>query len=449
VLLTKAPRPQRDRHILPHVLPGSRFVVFTEFDSVVLGWSVQSVEVATGAVKSVLPDAYQAAYSATGHLVFATATPNAVRERPGRATLRATRFDAGRAESTGDPTTIVESVAFSPTIFGSFGLSRNGVLVYLPEVRAEQTRERQLVWVDRKGVETPIPAPLRDYGTIRLSPDGGKVVMDVRQENPGIWTWDLNRQTFTPVNRDQSLNSIPIWMPDGRRVIWSSTRTGTPKLFAQAVDGTGTAEQISTGPGTQFATSVAPDGRTVLMFGTSQSGEGAFDIGTVTLGGGPVEPKPIIATPGRDFGAELSPDGNWLAYHSNESGETQVYVRPFPNVDGGRWQVSNAGGSRALWSRNGRELFYLNNQGMLTSVSIPPATGGEFVAGLPVQLFKTSYVLGRTTLGLDVRAYDVSPDGQRFLMLKEPHQADDDALLPRMVVMLNWGEAMKSLMPSP
>ena len=115
--------------------------------------------------------------------------------------------------------------------------------------------------------------------------------------------------------------------------------------------------------------------------------------------------------------------------------------RPFPNVDAGRWQVSNAGGSRAAWSRNGRELFYLNREGMLTSVAILPAhRGGSPPASLR-KCSRQSYVLGRTTLGLDVRAYDVSPDGQRFLMMKEPHQADDDAQPPRMVVMLNWARS--------
>jgi serine/threonine-protein kinase len=420
VVLTTPSRPKRDRHILPHVLPGSRFVLFTQVDTAVLSWAVHAVEVATGAVKMVLPDAFQAAYTDTGHLVYGTIAPQAAAARQSRASLRAVRFDSTEAKPTGDSVTMIEPIAFATNLTGSFGLSPNGALVYIPEGPFVQAEERQLVWVDRKGVETPIPAPHRDYVTIRLSPDGGRVVMDVRQNNAGIWIWDLNRRTFTAVNREQSLNSIPIWMPDGRRVIWSSTRAGgTPKLFAQAADGTGTAEQISTGAGTQFATSTTPDGRTILMFGTAQSSmtAGSFDIGTVTLTGSAAEPKPIIATPERDFGAELSPDGRWLAYHSMESGGAEVYVRPFPNVDSGRWQVSNAGGSRAVWSRDGRELFYLNRDGMLTSVPILPSAAGEFSAGLPAQVLKTAYVLGRTTLGLDVRAYDVAADGQRFLML--------------------------------
>ncbi len=446
--LTTPARSKRDRHVTPHVLPGSRFVLFTEVDSVVLNWTVQAVEVATGAVKTVMADAYQAAYMNSGHLLYATTTPMAVAQRQGRASVRAVRFNSDRAEPIGEPVTVAEPVGFAaPTMIGSFAVSPNGVLVYFPEVPSGQSPERQLVWVDRNGVETPIPVPQRDYGIARLSPDGGKVVMDVvRQDSSGIWIWDLNRQTFSPVNREPSLNTIPIWMPDGRRVIWSSTRDGSPKLFAQAADGTGQVERISTGAGTQFATSVSSDGRTVLMFGTGLSATGSFDIGTVTLGGGPADPKAIVATPERDFGGELSPDGKWLAYHSTESGESQVYVRPYPNVDAGRWQVSNAGGSRAVWSRDGRELFYLNRQGFLTSVAILPAAGGEFSAGLPKQILKTAYVPGRTTLGLDVRAYDVSPDGQRFLMLKEVEQ-EDRAQPPRLAVMLNLVDELKARLP--
>jgi serine/threonine protein kinase len=450
VVLTTTANSGRQRHLLPQVLPGSRFVLFTEVELAVLGFRVQAIEMATGAVKPVLPDAFQAAYTGSGHLVYATVSTQALAQRTGQASLRAVRFDPARAESSGDAVTVLEPVAFAATMVGSFALSANGVLVYLPETPANrETGQRQLVWVDRKGTETPIPAPPRDYGTVRLSPDGRKVVLDVMLEDAGIWIWDLFRQTLTPVNREPSMNSTPIWTPDGRRVIWSSTRAGGgPKLFAQAADGTGKAEQISTGLGTHFATSVSADGRTVVMFGSDQAGTASFDIGTVPITGAPASQTAIISSPERDKGAELSPDGKWVAYHSYESGEPQVYVRPYPNVGAGRWQVSNTGGSRPAWSRNGRELFYLNREGMLMSAAILPAPAGEFSTALPTQILKRAYVPGRTALGLDVRAYDVSPDGRRFLMLKAPRDDGDD-LPPRMVVMLNWGDQLKARLPTP
>jgi hypothetical protein len=451
VVLTTPGQLARQRHLLPNVMPGSRFALFTEVDIAVLGFRVQAVEIATGAVKPVIADAYQAAYASSGHLVYATVSPQALAQRLGRASVRAVRFDPSRAEPEGEAATVtvLEAVAFSPTMVGSFALSATGVLVYLPEVADGRDAEpRQLIWVDRKGAETPVSLPARDYGTVRLSPDGGKAVMDVVQENAGIWTWDFDRQTFTAVNREAAMNSVPIWMPDGRSVIWSSTRAGGgPKLYKQAANGTGVAEQLSIGQGTHFATSVSSDGGTVLMFGTNYAGDGTFDISTLRLTGTAAEPQGIVASPERDMGGELSPDGKWLAYHSYESGEPQVYVRPYPNVGGGRWQVSNRGGSRAAWSRNGRELFYLNLEGMLMSAAVQIAADGEFSTALPVQILKTAYVLGRTTLGLDVRAYDVAPDGQRFLMLKEDQRSADADVPPRMVVMLNWGEQLKARLP--
>ena len=156
----------------------------------------------------------------------------------------------------------------------------------------------------------------------------------------------------------------------------------------------------------------------------------------------------LLPGPATEYGAEISTDGKWLAYHSDESGEFQIYVRPFPNVESGRAQVSTAGGSRAAWSRNGRELFYLDRDSLLTGVAVQ-TTAGTFSAGGPAKILQTSYYSGATLGGFDLRAYDVSADGQRFLMIKEP-----DAVKPttenlaRMVVVWNWREELKARLPS-
>ena len=203
------------------------------------------------------------------------------------------------------------------------------------------------------------------------------------------------------------------------RVIWASTRGGgTPNLWWQAADGTGTADRLTNHPSNQFPTSITPDGNTVLLFGASPTPEAAIDIFTVPISATDAKAEVLVSTRGRDFGGEVSPNGEWLAYHSDESGEFQVYVRPFPSVQAGRAQISTTGGTRAAWARSGRELFYLDKDGMLTSVSVQ-AAGTSFSAGVPVKILNTSYYSGSTTLGLDLRAYDVSPDGQRFLMIKE------------------------------
>ena len=141
----------------------------------------------------------------------------------------------------------------------------------------------------------------------------------------------------------------------------------------------------------------------------------------------------------------MSPDGRWLAYHSTESGESQVFVRPFPTVDAGRWPISTTGGSRAAWARSGRELFYLDAAGMLMSVAVQ-ANGEAFVAGAPAKVLNAQYFPGTSTLGLDLRGYDVSPDGQRFLMIKEVGAVSDQPSRPlsRMVVVQNWFEELKA-----
>ncbi len=144
---------------------------------------------------------------------------------------------------------------------------------------------------------------------------------------------------------------------------------------------------------------------------------------------------------------QISPDGQWLAYQSNESGQAEVYVRPFPDADRGRWQVSTSGGTRPAWARNGRELFYLDGSGLLTSVPLR-ITGPTFEAGSPVRILTARYYPGFTGLGLDLRGYDVSPDGQRFLMIKDaPAEPTSTTTAASMVVVLNWSEELKQRLP--
>lgn len=181
-----------------------------------------------------------------------------------------------------------------------------------------------------------------------------------------------------------------------------------------------------------------------MLFGGG--GPTGMDILSVPVNGSDRRAVPLLQSPNQDFGPEVSPDGRWLAYHSNESGESQVYVRPYPNVDAGRWPISSTGGSRAVWARNGRELFYLDVGGLLTSVAVQ-ARGESFSASAPAKILSTSYYAGNTTLGLDLRAFDVSPDGQRFLMVKDGAASDQTPTsVPRLIVVLHWFEELKARM---
>jgi hypothetical protein len=308
---------------------------------------------------------------------------------------------------------------------------------------------RTLTWVNRQGRETAIGAVPRTYAAVRLSPDATRVALDVRDQTMDIAIWDLGRQTLSPLSRHPSQDLGPIWTADGKRVIWTSTRGGgNPNLYWQAADGTGDAERLTVSPSNQFPTSTTPDGSVVLLFGASGNNKNGIDVFTLALNDPAHKAEPLIVGEGMDFGAEVSPDGKWVAYHSNISGEFQVYVRPFPNVQDGRSPISTAGGTRAAWSRNGRELFYLDHEGLLTSVAIPAGLGTTFAAGPPVRILSKKYYAGASLLGLDLRAYDISPDGRRFLMIKEPESAAPVAQSANMVLVLNWIEELKDRLPA-
>jgi serine/threonine-protein kinase len=429
-------------HHQPFVLPGSRTVLFTSVARSVQTTTVEVLDLVTGAQKTVVNGGFDPGYFDPGYLVYVVSDQG---RNLTSGSLRAVRFDERRLETVGDSVMVVDRLAVMATGIANYSISRSGGLVYIPSSSIEaQLIRRGLVWVDRKGQETPIPIETRGYEVARLSPDGGRVALDVRDQTNDIWVWDLARRTLTSLDRDLSQDMAPVWTPDGHRVLWTSTRGGTvPNLFWQSADGTGKVERLSINAGNQFPTSITPDGNQLLYFGSSQAQ--SLDIFTMDLRGNDRKPTPLISSSAAEMGPEISPDARWLAYHSNESGEYQVYVRPFPNVDDRRHQISTDGGTRPLWSRKGNELFYIDSRGLLNAVSVK-VEGGKFAPGVPTVLLKTPYHYGYSRLGLDLRGYDIAPDGQRFLMIKDmdPGQAPT---LAGMVIVLNWIEELKARLP--
>jgi len=328
--------------------------------------------------------------------------------------------------------------------------------VYLPGGAAEQTLPaRTLLWVDRQGKEEPLSVPRQSYAVARLSPDGTRVALDVRDKSNDIWIWNIGGQTRTPLNVDPAQDLSPVWTADGHRVIWTSTRGGggsNPNLYWQSSDGTGAAERLTTAFQSQYPTSISRDGARVALFAQNPDGTGGMSISVLNLndatGRRPVEP--LLSGGLRDLivNGEISPDSRWIAYQSNESGSFQVYVRPFPKVDEGRWQISPAGGTRPMWARNGRELFFLDGNDHLTSVPVQTNVA-TFVAGAPTQILKTRYYPGSTSRGFDLRAFDISADGKRFLMIKDDETTEQKsaAAPPSMTVVLNWFEELKARVP--
>ena len=270
----------------------------------------------------------------------------------------------------------------------------------------------------------------------RLSPDGTRVALFDRGN---IWIWDLVRSRLTRGTLDSG--TISIWTPDSARLIFSSTRGGGgANLYVQAADGTGTTTRLSDSPNVHHPTGITADGTQIVFNEATRTQLG--DIGLLTMSPTP-QVKPLVATRDDERGGVVSPDGHWLAYESDRSGAYEVWVQPFPIVDAGRWQVSTAGGVQPLWARNGRELFYVAPDGALMAVQWE-TRGSPESAGAPTRLIEGRYFKGGE--GTTVRQYDVTADGQRFLMMKDEARETDVA--PSINVVQNWFDELRRLVPT-
>jgi serine/threonine-protein kinase len=322
----------------------------------------------------------------------------------------------------------------------NFGVSTDGTLVYVRGGAA--TFRNTLVWVDREGREEPIAVPPRNYIYAQLSPDGTRVALDARDEENDIWTFDLARATLQRLTFDPGLNRSPIWSPDGRRVAFTRELENGEGAYWQAADGTGTAERLT---GDQNAVGVVtfpsaflPDGSALLY------SIGTNDIGMAPIGTASAEIA-VIAGAGQQSNPVVSPDGRWLAYQSNESDRFEVYVRSFPDVNAGRWQISTNGGSRPEWSADGKELFYFRedtgNGAEIVAVNVE--SGDTFRPGTQQTLFSGRYLAGQALRGI----YDVTEDGRRFLMIKRV-EGERDSPERAIVIVENWLEELERLVPT-
>jgi eukaryotic-like serine/threonine-protein kinase len=430
VLTTVNERDGEIGHHWPDILPGGRGVLFCVVrpGQGLLGENqdIAVLDLETRAWKTLVHGGSFPRY-VRGYIVFATS-----------GSLRAVPFDEDRLEVTGEPISVLEGVMTKPSGAANFAVTRDGTLVYV--AAAGGAEPHTLVWVDRQGREQPIAAPNRAYYYVHVSSDGTKAALDVRDQQNDIWIWDFVRETLTRLTFDPGLDRSPVWSPDGRRVAFSSqTANGIGSLSWRAADGSGTVERLTdTASRQQFPTSFSPDG-TKLLFWEIGQGATAWDMGLLDFAAkGKV--TPLVRTSFNEVNPDVSADGKWLAYQSDESGQYEVYVRPLSDVDnGGKWLVSNGGGTRPRWSRDGRELFYLVEPGRLMSVPIQP--GPTFTFGNPRMLFDGPYLAPQVA-----RTYDVAPDGQRFLMIKRaPQKEGERTPQPKLVLVQNWFEDVKRL----
>ena len=414
-----------ENHLWPEILDGREAVLFTIVSGSVDSAQIAVLSLATGDVKILLPGGSNPRYMPTGHIVYGVG-----------GTLRAVGFDIERLEVTSEPVPVLEDVLTKSTGAASFGVSQTGSLVYL--AGAAGNIERTLVWVDREGRETALPAEPRAYRYPRISPDGTRLALDVSDQQQDIWTWDFAHETLTRLTFNPAFDGWPAWTPDGHRIAFGSARDGRPELYWKASDGTGAVERLNPTEDShsQLPQTFSPDGA-ILLFRERRIAA-ASDLGVLSMD--TETPSELLLTTEFDEGnPEFSPDGRWLAYQSDESGDYEVYVRPFPNVDDGQWQVSTGGGTAPLWARNGRELFFLSLSGQLTAV--PVQTGPSLSFGNPEVVIEQTYSIDH--IG---RHYDISPDGKRFLMIKQS-DPDDETARAQLILVQNWLEELKRLVP--
>jgi Tol biopolymer transport system component/predicted Ser/Thr protein kinase len=345
---------------------------------------------------------------AAGHLLF-------VRQK----TLMAQPFDAKSGTLSGEAIPIVANVQEDPGFFTAvFSVSDNGVLAYQEEGGAAD--QHQFTWFDRAGKKLPAAGPKGNLWNPRLSHDGRRLLF--AQGDPGdIWLEDLSRHVTTRLTFNPADDASAVWSPDDARIVFMSQRSGAGDIYQKAAAGTGADELLFSSNVVKNPTSVSSDGRSVLFDALNPKTK--WDVEVLSLPDRKV--IPFLHGEFDENEGEFSPDGHWVVYASNESGRYEIYVQPFPGP-GGKWQISSAGGSNPVWRRDGKEIFYLAPDRKLMAVAVK--TGVAFEPETPAPLFEVRLRNDPS------RHYDVSADGQRFLL----NVPQSDETSPPITLVQNW-----------
>lgn len=418
------PEPQRRERLYawPEVLPGDKAVLLTLLsDDSAVAPQIVLLDLATREVRPVLSGGSDARYASTGHLVYAA-----------QQKLYAIRFDPGAGSTTGAAMPVGETSVAVAADNGAaeFALSANGTLLSMAPGIDARAQNRPM-WIDRKGVESPVGIPPGRYTYARISPDGQRIALDMTNGNRDIWIWDLRRSTLTQLTNGPTEDMLPLWSMDGRRVFFASDRGGNFDIYSQATDGSGSAIREVAAPGVQVPNTLSPDGRQIVML------ENFHDVSVLDL-----DRKTIASLLHNDFAhwlSALSPDGRWLAYESRESGsQTEIFLRPYPDVASRREKVSLDGGRYPIWGpRGSNELYYLTPQGDMMNVSLK--TQPELQIGQTTKLF----AFQAPPAGISGQAFDVSPVDGRFLVMRREQDAGNGPV--QATVVLNWFEELRKL----
>jgi len=418
-------------HRWPEALPGGTAVIFTvgspaspdSYDDA----TIEAAIVATGERRLVWRGAAMARYSNTGHLILSRGSA-----------LYAVPFNPATLTTQGNPTQIVTGVNRDGTTGAAhFALASDGTFAMVPG--DAQGAVFRLVWVDRQGAVTPldlatVTAPSL-YHEFRISPDGSRVALLNGTSGSGdVWIYDVQRHTNTRLTFTGA-NAAPVWSADGKDIFYSSfDPTGrSATIYRKPADGSREAEAVATPGGRSYVAWLSTD-ETSAVLDFVNPAAGMADVVKMPLQPNS-QPSPLVADRADTYGSSVSPDGRWVAYHSDESGRPEIYVRDM--VGSGRWQVSTTGGEEPHWSRDGRELYYRINNRMM---AVPVESGGTFRSATPRLLFEGVYNLRSDSL----RSYDVDPVTGRFLMIRPLEEGQPP---PSIRVTINWFDELLRLQP--
>jgi serine/threonine protein kinase len=432
-LLTKADPNQKEAgHGFPQFLPdGTRFLYFVQStDADVQGVYASSLE-SPERRQRILRTASKAFYAPPragyeGYLLW-------LQDQ----TLLAQRFDADKLRLQGEPVAIAENIALGQIgpVRAAYWVSDAGLLVYFGGAALEQ---RRIVWMSRDGRPLGDVVPPDRFGSLALSPDGQRLAFErTVQETRGatakqdVWLWTFDAKRMTKLTFDKERDLYPIWSPDSSRIAFVSDRSdGVPQIYRKDASGAGEEERLTDGVNRKITMDWSRDGRYVLYREMGQ--KTGMDLWALPLNGpGALKPFALLESPFNEGGGRFSPDGKWLAYNSNETGVSQVYVRAFPPPASGsnqKWQISQNGGQEVRWRGDGRELYWVTPDGKIWAADIQMGPG-RLQSGTPRELFTAP--IYTATAG----SFDVTPDGQRFVLLLFASQAEGSI---RLNVVSNW-----------
>jgi serine/threonine-protein kinase len=414
------------RHLYPHVIPGVG-VIFTL--NAPGGPGIHAFEFGSSDVRALAQGGTQPHVTASGHLVFASP----------QGEFLAAAFDAESLELTGPAIPTLTGVAYdAPTLQSPFAISTNGTLVY---ATGSASSLYQVVWVDRDGASAVVdPEWTFDPGGnnrgLALSPDGRRMAVSILGEtDEDVWIKELPRGPLSRLTADTAQDVRPRWTPDGRSVTFLSERGGNADLYSKRADGTGSAQLLlDDAEQSIWEGVVSADGWIIGRTGGLLGSAGARDI-VALAPGAEGAPSPLVQSAFDEKAISLSPDGRWLAYESDETGQNEIYVRPFPDTESAKWQVSSAGGVMPEWAHSGTELFYVDGQRRMVAAQI--RSGSEFGVQERIALFD----IGPEYLIIEQEQYtlyDVTADDQRFVMLRQV-----EVETPEVILVQNWFEELK------